>query len=339
MRNVSSTCIPYLEGHIQILNTKYHLTGVLYFNGLHYWCEILSTQIGCKRGWYLYDGMIRGGKAEYVGEIPQCKRPEYVHILVYEQSASDPNVYGKTIAYEREKLNSIITIYKQELNLSDTKVKIKNLKEILRHEGVPFKNNAKLEELQTLVLNISEIKSQYSCNGQQISSDVEMKSPPSGKDIPFTKRVGGKPTASIDYTPERHPPKKFKKLFSPIKKSSVKKTVTKYIKTFKELVNKVTGPGADSSSEEETEQCQLTMQASNPFFKYLDEPLQNEIYISKSNDYLVKSFSSELPYQMVDMKQLWDLNTSMSPSKMKFTSLNQMTILSRVLVLSYLIKW
>ncbi len=110
----------------------------------------------------------------------------------------------KAIANEREKLN-----YKQEFNLSDTKVKI-NLKEILRREGVPFKNNAKLKELQTSVLNTLEIKSQESCHGQQISSDIEIKSPPSGKDIPFTKCVSGK----------LHPPKKFKLLFSPIKKSS-----------------------------------------------------------------------------------------------------------------------
>ncbi|KAL9977955.1 hypothetical protein ACROYT_G015423 [Oculina patagonica] len=105
-------------------------------------------------GWYLYDGIIRGGKAEYVGETPQCKRPEYVHILVYEQSVSDPNVYGNTIVYEKEKLNSIVNFYKHELNLSDTKVKIKYLKEILRHEEVPFKNNAKLDDLQSLVMNI-----------------------------------------------------------------------------------------------------------------------------------------------------------------------------------------
>ena len=257
MRNTSSRHIPNLDGTIEILNTKYQLTGILYFNCIHYWCEILSTQIGCKSGWYLYDGMIRGGKAEYVGETPQCKKPQCIHILVYEQSATDPNVYGKTVAQKKEKLNSIMSFYKHELNLSDTKVKIKNLKEILRHEDIPFQNSATLEDLQTLVLDIPEIKTQKSCNSPHTVSDFDLTTPPSVKNAPFVlKRVSGTPTASIGYTPERPPPKKLKKFLSPLKKSSFKKKVGKYVGTFKELVNKVTGPNesSHSSSEDESEQ-------------------------------------------------------------------------------------
>ena len=55
---------------------------------------------------------------------------------------------------KEKKVNSIISLYKHELNLTDTIVKIKNSKEILRHEKIPFQNSAKLEHLQALVLYI-----------------------------------------------------------------------------------------------------------------------------------------------------------------------------------------
>ncbi|KAL9977958.1 hypothetical protein ACROYT_G015427 [Oculina patagonica] len=77
----------------------------------------------------------------------------------------------------------------------------------------------------------------------------------------------------------------------------------KYVKTFKELVNKVTGPSErDDSSSELSEQSQLTtMQASIPFFKYLEEPTPNEVYASKTNDYQRSSFmkSTGVTYELV----------------------------------------
>ena len=48
------------------------------------------------------------------------------------------------------------------------------------------------------------------------------------------------------------------------------------------------------------------MQDSKPFFKYLEEPLPEEIQDSKSNSYLAKSFSSKLPFQMVATEELWE---------------------------------
>ena len=76
-RNTSSAYIPLLDDHVHITNAEYQLTGIVYFNGIHYWCEVLSTQIGYKNGWYFYDGMIKGGRAEYVGETQHCNQPEY----------------------------------------------------------------------------------------------------------------------------------------------------------------------------------------------------------------------------------------------------------------------
>ncbi|KAJ7328624.1 hypothetical protein OS493_023893 [Desmophyllum pertusum] len=79
--------------------------------------------------------------------------------------------------------------------------------------------------------------------------------------------------------------------------------------TSEDLVNRVAGPSetAHSSPEDEPEQCQLnTMKDPNHFFKYLDEPLPKEILDCKSNNYLAKSFVSELPYQMVDTNELWE---------------------------------
>ena len=49
----------------------------------------------------------------------------------HEQWASNTLVYGNTHAQQNEKLKSIISSYKEDLNLLDTKVKIKNLKAIL----------------------------------------------------------------------------------------------------------------------------------------------------------------------------------------------------------------
>ena len=72
-----------------------------------------------------YDGMIRGGKAQYAGETPQCSNPKHVQILVYEQCDTDPNVYGEILAHRKDKLNSLIFLYKNELKLFDIKVKIK----------------------------------------------------------------------------------------------------------------------------------------------------------------------------------------------------------------------
>lgn len=61
-----------------------------------------------------------------------------------------------------------------------------------------------------------------------------------------------------------------------------------------------------SSSEDETEQCKSnTVKNSNSYFKHIDEPTEKEIIACKSNDYLSKSFTSDLPYQMVDTKELW----------------------------------
>jgi len=59
-----------------------------------------------------------------------------------------------------------------------------------------------------------------------------------------------------------------------------------------------------SSSEDETEQCKSnTVKNSNSYFKHIDEPTEKEIIACKSNDYLSKSFTSDLPYQMVDTKE------------------------------------
>lgn len=90
-----------------------------------------------------------------------------------------------------------------------------------------------------------------------------MKSPPSVKDIPFMEHASGTPTTSLDYTP-----KKLKKFFSLFKKSSAKKKMTKYVKTFKELVINAAGHGesAHSSSEEESEHSPLNMMQDASYF-------------------------------------------------------------------------
>ena len=308
-RNTSSTYIPNVDENIHIANTKYKLTGIVYFNGIHYWCEVISTQIGYKNGWYFYDGMMNGGRATYVGDTVQSIQKQYIHILLYEQCTTHANEYGKTLSYEKDKLNSIISFYKHMLNLSDNKVKIKNLKEILRHEAISFENNARLDELKTLVLNIPDGRAQNTSPMPNSVPDIGMTTPPSVKDMPSVKRMSGSPKKTTDYTPERHAPKKLKTFFSPLKKSFVKKKITKCIKTFKDLVHRVTGPDdtAHSSSEDESDQCQFnTVQDSNPFFKYLEDPLPEEIQDSKSNSYLAKSFSSELPFQMVATEELWE---------------------------------
>ena len=307
-RNTSSTYIPNLDENIHIANTKYKLTGVVYFNGFHYWCEVISTHIGYKNGWYFYDGMMNGGRASYVGNTLQCKQKQYVHILLYEQCTTHANihVYGKTLSYEKDKLNSIISFYKNELNLSDNKVKIKNLKEILRHEAISFQNNARLDDLKTLVLNIPDGRTQNTSPIPNNVPDINITTPPSVKDMPCVKRMSGTPKDTKDYTPERHAPKKLKKFFSPLKKPSVKKKIVKCIETFKDLVHRVTGTDdtAHSSSEDESDQFN-SMEDSNPFFRYLEEPLPEEIQDSRSNSYLAKSFSSELPFQMVTTDELW----------------------------------
>jgi len=305
-RNTSSTYIPHLDENIHIANTKYKLTGVVYFNGFHYWCEIISTHIGYKNGWYFYDGMMNGGRASYVGDTFQGIQKQYIHILLYEQCTTLTNIYGKTLSYEKDKLNSIISFYKHELNLSDNKVKIKNLKEILRHEAISFQNNARLDDLKALVLNIPDGRTQNTSHIPKKVPDLNMTTPPSVKDMPSVKRMSGTPKDTKDYTPERHAPKKLKKFFSPLKRSFVKEKFTKCIETFKDLVHRVTGTDntGHSSSEDESDQFN-TMDNSDPFFTYLEEPLPDEIQDSKSNSYLAKSFSSELPFQMVATEELW----------------------------------
>jgi len=36
MRTVTSAYIPNIDGHINMANTTYKLTGIVYFNGMHY---------------------------------------------------------------------------------------------------------------------------------------------------------------------------------------------------------------------------------------------------------------------------------------------------------------
>ena len=310
MRTVTSAYIPNIDGHINIANTTYKLTGIVYFNGMHYWCEVLSTQLGYKNGWFFYDGMIKGGRAEYVGETPQCKQLQHVHILVYEQCSTNANDYGKKLSYKCEKLTSIISSSRHVLNLSDNKIKIQNLKAILTHEGIPFQVNSRLEDLKTLVFNStgSSCTTKNSPNFSHTSLEVDMTTPPSVKKTSL-KRICKTPSKFSDYTPERHAPKKFKKhIFSSLKKSSLNKGVTKCVETFKDLVNRMMGPKEtnQSSSEDETEQCKSnTVKNPNSFFKHIDEPTEKEIIACKLNNYLSKSFTSDLPYQMVDTKELW----------------------------------
>lgn len=102
MRNVSSTYTPILEGLIDIGNINNKLMGIVYFNWMHFWCEVYSTQIGYRQGWYFYDGMIKGVKAEYIGETLSCKQPQNVHILLYEQCVTDAHVYGGTPSMKRK---------------------------------------------------------------------------------------------------------------------------------------------------------------------------------------------------------------------------------------------
>lgn len=45
------------------------MIGIVYFNGIYYWCEVISIYIGYKNGWYFYDGMMNGGRVSYVGDI------------------------------------------------------------------------------------------------------------------------------------------------------------------------------------------------------------------------------------------------------------------------------
>lgn len=123
--------------------------------------------------------MMNGGRASYVGDTVQCIQKQYVHILLYEQCTIHANEYGKTLSYEKDKLNSMISSYKHELNLSDNKVKIKNLKEILRHEAISFQNNAGLDELRTLVLNIPNNRTQNTSTMPNNVPDIDMTSPPS----------------------------------------------------------------------------------------------------------------------------------------------------------------
>lgn len=49
MKSVSSAFTPDLEEDINTADAMYKLSGIVYFNGIHYWCEILSTQIGIGR--------------------------------------------------------------------------------------------------------------------------------------------------------------------------------------------------------------------------------------------------------------------------------------------------
>ena len=110
-------------------------------------------------------------------------------------------------------------------------LKIKNLKEILKYEGIPFEASAKLEDLQALVLNIQEMKTQKGCKNPKTVSDIDMKSPLSVKNMTSTKRISGTPTASTDYTPDE----KIKVILffpppPPKKKNSIKKNITNMLK-------------------------------------------------------------------------------------------------------------
>ena len=47
--------------------------------------------------------LLAEGKQSMWEKPPQCKGPQCVHILIYdEQCASDPNVYGKMLAYKKK---------------------------------------------------------------------------------------------------------------------------------------------------------------------------------------------------------------------------------------------
>ena len=272
---------------------------------------MLSTQAGYQNGWYLYDGLARGGKVDYVGNVHQCIHLEYAHIFLYEQCLTNANVYGKTSSYEKEKLSFIISFYKNELNLSDTKVKIKNLKAILEHGGISFSTSAQFEDLKKLVLNISERKTCIKHNSLHKSFDINMKTPPQVKTVPSKKRHSLTPTESEGYTPDRHATKKLKnKVFSPLRKSSFNKKFLRCIETFKDLVNKVSSsdntPTCLSDDEQELFKNENMTDPPKSIFVHLDKPLPHEIQECKSNNYLTKTFSSNLSYQMVDTKELWE---------------------------------
>lgn len=67
--NIFSIYILNFDENIYIVKIKYKLIGIVYFNGIYYWCEVILIYIGYKNGWYFYDGMMNGGSVSYVGDI------------------------------------------------------------------------------------------------------------------------------------------------------------------------------------------------------------------------------------------------------------------------------
>ena len=109
------------------------------------------------------------------------------------------------------------------------------MKEILRHDAISFRNNAGLDELKTLVLNITDDRTKNTSTMPSNAPDIDMTTPPSVRVMPSVKRMSGTPKKTTDYTPERHAPKKLKKFLLPLKKSFAKKKITKCIETLKIL--------------------------------------------------------------------------------------------------------
>ena len=87
------------------------------------------------------------------------------------------------------------------------------MKEILRHEAISFQNNARLNDLKTLVLNIPDGRTQNTSPMPNNDPDLNMTTPPSVEDMPPVKRMTGTPIDTKDYTPEHHDPKKLENCF------------------------------------------------------------------------------------------------------------------------------
>ncbi|KAJ7322760.1 hypothetical protein OS493_032943 [Desmophyllum pertusum] len=143
---------PALHERLQINlgKTRYDLAAVIYHHNFHFWCEVFVSHKNYKGGWYLYNDMWNGGKAEYIGKHPQVKNPSYMYILLFEKN--QVNITTSGLKDNSSSIKNIISLGHQKNVIPDIKQVKENYASILKFCAISVHTTMSCKAMRAQIL-------------------------------------------------------------------------------------------------------------------------------------------------------------------------------------------
>ena len=147
---------PKLSSKLQINigNSRYDLAAVIYHHNAHFWCEMFVSNKMYKEGWYVFNDLWNNGITEYVGKHPQTKRPETMHILIFEKCQARTTT---STSKDTTSLKQILTKALQMKQTNDTKQVKDNYVRILKSCSISVDLSISSKEMKEKILANEQI--------------------------------------------------------------------------------------------------------------------------------------------------------------------------------------